>query len=74
LGMEGGFSLLQRKTSLLSSLFRRCGWIGRLWGMSGIGRLGVSLYWNGGEMGIVPMLLRRRTFAAVFEKWYGKGG
>lgn len=75
LANDGFWSLLRRKSSsvlpplvgmcqyaetLLSLLFRRCLGITRGCGTGGMGNLGDMLYWNGGDIGIVPMLLLRR--------------
>lgn len=52
--------MCQYAETLLSLLFRRCLGIIRGGGTGGIGNLGDILYWNGGDIGIVPMLLLRR--------------
>jgi hypothetical protein len=38
-----------------------------------LGEMGERLYWNGGDIGIMPILLRRRRFAAIVDKRGGRG-
>ena len=62
----------------LSSLFRLCGGVLQGWSIGGmfvaaLGEMGDRLYWNGGDIGIRPTLLRRRWFAAAVDNRDGRG-
>ena len=56
----------------LSSLFRRCGGMLR-GGIIVAGDVGDRLYWKGGDIGIMPMLLLRRRFTAAVDNRDGRG-
>lgn len=38
-----------------------------------LGEMGERLYRKGGDIGIIPVLLRRRRFAAIVDKRGGRG-
>lgn len=56
----------------LSSLFRLFGSMLR-GGITVAGDVGDRLYWNGGDIGIMPMLPLRRWFAAAVDNRDGRG-
>ena len=47
----------------------------RGWGIvvAALGEMGERVYWNGGDIGIMPTLLRRWRFAASVDKRGGRG-